>query len=220
MSRPLAGARLRLIQAGSQPAANRPEKLLSDDEVLDAIARGDETLSSEICERLLSVVDATLVRVLGRRESDHDDLAQSALEQIVSTVHRGKFARRCTLSTWAAAIASNIALRAIRKRRLERNLFNTFEDVEQVAPSVRRAIDPERTLLAQQELQQVRSHLSRMSERLSRTLVLHDVLGCELNEAAELMGISIAAAQSRLSRGRRELYRRLQKDSPHWRHAK
>lgn len=218
MPRSLAGARLRLVRTGSQPVSERPARVLSDDEVLDAIARGDDALSSEICERLLGVVDATLVRVLGRREPDHDDLAQSALEQIVTSVYRGRFARRCTLATWAAAIASNVALHTIRKRRIERRIFNAFEDVEQIASSARRGADPEAALLARQDLQRVRAHLSRMSERLSRTLVLHDVLGCELEEAAQLLGISIAAAQSRLSRGRRELYRRLQKDGSHRRH--
>ena len=128
------------------------------------------------------------------------------------TIYRGKFARRCSLSTWAAAIASNVALHAIRKRRTERNLFDLFEDVEEVAPSMRRPLNPEATLFARQDLERIRVHLSNMSERLSRTLVLHDVLGCDLEETAGLMGVSAAAAQSRLSRGRRELTRRLHKD--------
>jgi RNA polymerase sigma-70 factor (ECF subfamily) len=186
---------------------------LSEEEVLDAIRRGDRALSTEICARLLGVVDATLVRVLGRRESDFDDLVQTSLEQIVLTIYTGKFSQRCTLSTWAAAVTSNVALHAIRRRRTERNLFDAFEDVEQAAPSTRRAVDPEASFLARQDLQRVRHHLSLMSERLSRTLLLHDVLGCELEETAEIMRVSAAAAQSRLTRGRRELARRIQKDA-------
>lgn len=211
MSGSSASARLQLIETRPRPARKAPDAL-PDETILDAILRGDEALGNEICARLLGVVDATLVRVLGRRESDHDDLVQSALEQIVSTIYRGRFSRRCSLSTWATAIASNIALHAIRRRRTERGLFNAFEDFEHVAPSARQFVDPEATFLARQDLQRVRVHLSRMSKRLSQTLVLHDVLGCELKESADLMGISTAAAQSRLSRGRRELLRRLQKD--------
>jgi RNA polymerase sigma-70 factor (ECF subfamily) len=212
MSGPMAKAHLRLVDQSHLPDPAGPRRVLSDEAVLAAILRGDATLSAEICEHLVVVVDRTLVRVLGRREADHDDLIQASLEQIVLTIYRRKFSQRCSLSTWAAAIASNIALHAIRKRRTERRLFDAFEDVEEAAPSVRRPTNPEATFMARQELQRVRLHLSAMSERLSRTLVLHDVLGCDLEETASIMGVSAAAAQSRLSRGRRELGRRLQKE--------
>jgi RNA polymerase sigma-70 factor (ECF subfamily) len=212
MAGPLAKAHLRLVDHGPGRAAGGQKRVLSDEAILEAIGRGDTTLSAEICENLLAVVDRTLVRVLGQRGPEHDDLIQAALEQVVLTIYNGKFARRCTLSTWAAAIASNIGLHAIRQRRTERSLFDAFEDVEEVAPSVRRPMNPEATFIARQDLQRVRLHLSHMSERLSRTLVLHDVLGCDLEETARILGVSAAAAQSRLSRSRRELTRRLEKD--------
>ena len=40
-------------------------------------------------------------------------------------------------------------------------------------------------------------------------LVLHDVLGHNLAEVAEMSGITVAAAQSRLVRGRREFLKRM-----------
>jgi RNA polymerase sigma-70 factor (ECF subfamily) len=215
MSGPLAKAHLRLVDEAPPAGSSGQPRLLREEAVVAAIARGDTTLSAEICESLLAVVDRTLVRMLGQRGPDHDDLVQASLEQIVLSIYGGKFAQRCSLSTWAGAIASNVALHAIRKRRTERNLFELVDDVENATPNVRRPPTPEATLLARQDLDRVRLHLSNMSERLSRTLVLHDVLGCELEETAGLMGVSAAAAQSRLSRGRRELARRMQKDERH-----
>jgi RNA polymerase sigma-70 factor (ECF subfamily) len=47
-----------------------------------------------------------------------------------------------------------------------------------------------------------------MKPEHAETLVLHDALGHELSEIAVLMGVSVAAAQSRLIRGRKELLRR------------
>lgn len=213
MSAQLAKPRLHLVESGTRPAyRDEPRTPLSDEAVVAAIVSGNTAMSAEICGHLVAVVDTTLVRMLGRRESDHDDLVQSALEQILLSIQRGKFAQRCSLSTWAAAIAANIALHAIRKRRVERSLFDWFEDVEAVAPSARRLQNPEGTLLARQGLERVRIHLSRMSERLARTLVLHDVLGCDLDETASLLGASPVATQSRLSRARRELAKRLAGD--------
>jgi DNA-directed RNA polymerase specialized sigma24 family protein len=42
---------------------------------------------------------------------------------------------------------------------------------------------------------------------------LHDVLGHQLAEVALIMRVSVAAATSRLVRGRRELYRRIDSDT-------
>ena len=71
--------------------------------------------------------------------------------------------------------------------------------------------EPERLehrLEARSEVERVQRILARMKPEQTRTLVLHDVLGHELSEIAVLTGVSVAAAQSRLVRGRKELLRR------------
>jgi hypothetical protein len=56
----------------------------------------------------------------------------------------------------------------------------------------------------------VRKHLAEMNPTQATTLFLHDGLGHNLSEIALMTGVSVAAAQSRLVRGRRELGRRLE----------
>jgi DNA-directed RNA polymerase specialized sigma24 family protein len=51
-----------------------------------------------------------------------------------------------------------------------------------------------------------------MDEGQSWAFVLHDVFGCDVREVARILGISDAAAQSRLVRGRKRLHERIAAD--------
>ena len=55
-------------------------------------------------------------------------------------------------------------------------------------------------------------HLDALGAKLSWSFVLHDVLGHDVAEVAQIMGVSEAAAQSRLIRGRRRLHKRIADD--------
>lgn len=205
---PARNRRLRVVP----PAVSEARPALSDDELLEGLIRGDRGLGSELCRRMMRVVDATLYRVMGRREADHDDLVQASFEQIVTSVSRAKFARDCSLSTWASAITCNVALHAIRRRRTERRIFDDTPDFDTLTALTASAFDPETHAESREGLAQVRVHLSRMSEKLARTLLLHDMLGCSLVETASITEVSLAAAQSRLVRGRKQLAERLQQE--------
>jgi len=53
-----------------------------------------------------------------------------------------------------------------------------------------------------------------MKSTHAEAVFLHDVLGHELAEIAIMTQVSVSAAQSRLVRGRRELFRRLDYVAP------
>jgi RNA polymerase sigma-70 factor (ECF subfamily) len=181
----------------------------SDEEIIDAFARGDHRAGPLIYERLVGVVDATLYRVIGRREADHDDLVQAAFEQIIVTLARRSFAGGCTLTGWAASIACHVGLNAIRSRRRARRVFSTDHDSEAEAARQAEPRDVEAQVIARREMDRVRVHLAEMDPGRAMTLFVHDVVGVSLAETARLTGVSVSAAQSRLVRGRRELRQRL-----------
>jgi RNA polymerase sigma-70 factor (ECF subfamily) len=183
------------------------ERAATDEELIDAVQRGDHRVASELYDRLIGVVDHTLYRVFGRREGDHDDLVQAAFEQIVMTLSRRSYARACSLRTWASSIASHVGFNALRSRRRERRVLDREVTLE--AEPWHSTNDLEGELTARSELARLRGQLSEMKSAYAEVVFLHDVLGHELAEIALMTQISVSAAQSRLVRGRRELFRRL-----------
>jgi RNA polymerase sigma-70 factor (ECF subfamily) len=204
------GRWLRLVPGQKPPVPT----LRADDEALvEAIQRGDRRLGDRLYTRLIRIVDATVHRVAGGRDPEHDDLVQTAFEQIVITIAERKYAKACSLTSWAAAVTCNVTLHALRRRTSQRKVFDRTDAAESAALDVG-CSDVERTVEARRELERVRDHLSRMSPERAETLLLHDMLGKELSEIAVLTGVSIAAAQSRLVRGRHELLERLRAEDP------
>jgi RNA polymerase sigma-70 factor (ECF subfamily) len=200
--------KLRAVQGGATPG----EEPASDERLIDALRRGDHRVAAEIYDRLFDVVDRTLYKIFGRREPDHDDLVQMAFEQIVITLSRQSFAGACSLRTWASRVTSHVGLNALRSRRRERKWLDRMTDASDEFERRPTVQDAERALEARARLESVRRHLVHMNPAQAETVFLHDALGHELAEIALMTGVSITAAQSRLVRGRRELFRRLDGD--------
>jgi RNA polymerase sigma-70 factor, ECF subfamily len=184
--------------------ADEPVPDWSDHELLRALEAADPRAGHALYDRLIRVVEWTLLRVMGRRGSDHEDLVQAAFEQIVTSLHQKRYARDCSLTSWASAISCHIGLNALRAQRRQRALHGTGFEAEP-----RSRLDMESQLAARQALERIRAQLSEMNQERAEVLVLHEVNGLELSEIAAALRISVAAAQSRLSRGRRELLERL-----------
>lgn len=191
---------LRVVSGGA--VAEPP--LLGDDEIIDAVERGDAEIAEALYDRLGGIVSATLLRVLGKRDVDHEDLVQMAFEQIFVSLARRRFGRACSLKSWAVSITTNIALNALRKRRTERRYVDTGLDSRQLEVAGRVA-DAERAT----QVVALREELANLAPSTAEVVVLFEVMGCDLAEIAAATGLSVAAAQSRLVRGRAELRSRL-----------
>lgn len=192
-----------------------PERPLTDAQIIDGVVQGDPRVAGELHDRLIGVVDQALYRVMGGRGPDHDDLIQMSFEQIVRTLTRGSFAGGCSLKTWANRISTHVALNALRSKCRERRIIERRGEAPDVgAPALSGHQHWERRAEARLELERIRSHLAHMNPRRAEALVLHDVHGHELNEIATMLDLTVSAVQSRVVRGRRELYERLMKDTP------
>jgi RNA polymerase sigma-70 factor (ECF subfamily) len=201
---------LRVVPVAGAPDVV-PERALHDDDdaLIEAVARGDSKVAGRLYDRLIGVVDRALYRVFGRRESDHDDLVQATFEQIVLTLVRQRFAGACSLSSWACSVASHVGLNALRARRRERGVMALSEDTSTLPAIPAQGADVEHEAGVREQIERVRSHLATLAPEKAETILLHDVFGHDLSEIAVLTGVSVAAAQSRLVRGRKELFAKL-----------
>jgi len=179
----------------------------SDEQIVAGLIAGEEWAAEVLYDRLQPVVDRALRRIL-QSNADHDDQAQVAFERIIRTLMERKFAGACSLSTWATAIASNVAVDALRARIRERAVV--WEDRARGAEYAATVSSGnlERQLEARAEIAELHSILASMDASQAETVLLHDVHGHDLSEIALITRVSVAAAQSRLVRGRKELLRR------------
>lgn len=212
-SRGVARADRWLRLAPPPPSDSKAPVLLDDEGLIEAVVRGDARRAGELHDRLVPAVEAALYRVMGKREHDHDDLVQATFEQIVLTLVRGRFARGCSLSTWASAVAAHVAFNSLRSRKRARRIF---EPTESTADIIEKQLvgDADRDISVREQIRIAQAHLTAMIPDRAMVLVLHDVLGHELAEIATILDVSVAAAQSRLVRARRDFQTRARGHDP------
>jgi RNA polymerase sigma-70 factor (ECF subfamily) len=194
--------------AHAHPGAPRPPPapLLDDSELLVALRAGDASAATAFHDRVRPQVNRTIRRLLGTNDPDEEDVAQRALIEIVSTIDR--YRGDCSLDHWTNTLTAHVVYKEIRRRTAERRVFAGFEPEEVSVPS--RHSDQD--VVARSTVRRIRHHLEAMDEGKAWTVVLHDVCGYELREIAKIMSVGVAAAQTRLVRGRRELHERIAAD--------
>ena len=85
------------------------------------------------------------------------------------------------------------------------------EDTESVLDRASAPEDgPLLTSVRRQALRQVSAVLAKLNQSRVQVFVLHDVHGFELKEIADILGITVANAQSRLVRGRGDVHAALE----------
>ena len=193
--------KLRIVKNGEFPGTPEP---LDDARLVAAVRSGNSALAGAFYDRTRPVLARTVHRLLGAADNDFDDLVQVAAIELLHSLDR--YRGDCSLDTWASTIAANVVYKHIRRRGLERNIFArelSPEDVPQTAhqhPVLRAMVE------------QVMRHLGQIVHERAWTFLLHDVHGYSLDEVAGITGVTVAAAQSRLVRGRRELHERIAND--------
>ncbi|MDP9001997.1 MAG: hypothetical protein M3O46_18030, partial [Myxococcota bacterium] len=154
------GSKLRLVPV-SQPTGpvtpvRAPVPALDDSELLAAVRAGDPSASTALHDRVRPQIGRTICRLLPLEDVDHDDIAQLAMIELVSTI--GKYRGDCALDSWTSTITARVVYKHIRRRKVERRIFGTF-DTESAA-SMRSDSRTGREAMARTVIPRVLAHLS------------------------------------------------------------
>jgi RNA polymerase sigma-70 factor (ECF subfamily) len=184
---------------------------IPDEELVDRAQKGDQAAFAELVERHYNSCIKLALSIL-RDKSDAEDEVQNACWKAFE--HLKQFNREAKFSTWLTRIVVNQCLMRIRKAKRAKMLYmdDTQLGDEVVTLELRDETPTPEEQLSQREISGVLQHeINRIPPLLRNVFLLRDVQQVGMPEVAEQLGISIAAAKSRLLRARMELRTRLEK---------
>jgi RNA polymerase sigma-70 factor (ECF subfamily) len=160
-------------------------------------------------ERLVRT-NASWMLGLARRILDDESEAEDAVQDACISAFRsvGAFQGDSALSTWLHRIVVNAALMRLRSRRRRDGLR-----VQEIDSEVRRSGraggadgEPPTAALESEEIRvAVRRAIAAIPPDYRVILVLRDVEGMDMDEVADLVGLGVSGAKSRLHRARQAL---------------
>ena len=183
---------------------------LTDDHLVICCQKGQEEAFAELMTRhqlpamklALSILQDTL---------DAEDEVQNAFWKAYK--HIGQFQRDSKFSTWLTRIVVNQCLMSLRQAR--RAKFYYLDEI-QAGDGVTaleledKGKSPEQTFGQTEIAKVLRGEIQRIPPLLRHVFLLRDVEEQPMPEVASRLGISVAAAKSRLLRARAELRNRME----------
>jgi len=161
-------------------------------------------------QRILAVA-----RRLTRIREDAEDIVQQSFQK--AFVHLHKFEGRSSFSTWLTRIAINEALMLLRRGRGLREVsIDDLSGNEETAlglemPDSRAG--PESAFLQGERNRILSAAMNKLRPGIRKAIELRELGELSIEEAAQVMGLSVAAVKGRVFHGRRKLHQVLKRES-------
>ena len=163
----------------------------SDEDLMAAVASGDETALTALIDRYAANVHAYLLRHCGNRE-DADDLLQETWVRVARSARSFDTARR--FRSWIYGIATNLT-RDLFRRRMTRE--RALRDLATHPPAAPRTDSVDRG--------ELRERIAELPENMRAVLLLRYYEGMSEAEMAEILDIPRGTVKSRLHAALRRL---------------
>jgi RNA polymerase sigma-70 factor (ECF subfamily) len=176
----------------------------SDAELLRGHVAGNTGAFGELFGRHRDRLRAVAVRTLGDREEAADAL-QDAM--VAAFQRAGSFRGDSAVTTWLHRIVVNAALDRIRRRAARPAAVGQDEEArDMLAAGVQSLADPSES---SDTAIDVRTALQQLVPEQQAAVVLVDMLGYPVADAAQILGVPQGTVKSRAARGRARLLPRL-----------
>ncbi|HEU4674717.1 MAG TPA: RNA polymerase sigma factor SigM [Motilibacteraceae bacterium] len=168
----------------------------SDLELMAAHAAGDAAAFGEVVRRHRDRLWAVALRTLGDREEAADAL-QEALVSALRASAAGRFRGESAVTTWLHRIVVNACLDRVRRGRVRPTV--PLPESDGLAPAATDEIGPRETALV------VADALRLLPAEQRAAIVLVDLEGWSVQDAADALGVAAGTVKSRCARGRARL---------------
>ena len=149
--------------------------------------------------------------------ADAEDLTQDVFLKIYSNL--GSFdAARGSLPVWIATMTRNLLVDNFRRTRNQRatgSLDDGWDQKEELSPADRlmaRGPSPHEAAASKELARMVQGALAKVSVELREAVILRDLQDLDYKEIAQVLSIPEGTVKSRISRGRAELARLLERN--------
>jgi RNA polymerase sigma-70 factor, ECF subfamily len=186
-------------------------KQMSDEWLVLAAKDGDVNAFVELRDRHSPKILSAAYRITRNWEDAEDALQDTFLKVFV---HLNRFEGRSSFSTWVTKIVINTSLMILRKKRANKELSidasgdDFISDDRRELPDCRET--PERRYVRHERSELLRKAIRRLPPVLRGALELQQAQEYSIQEIGNSLGISSAAAKSRLLRAKVRLQTLLQ----------
>jgi len=185
---------------------------VTDESLVAAHLRGDQAAFRELVQRYGDGVLGYLFHMTGNRDQA-EDLFQETFTRIHEKAHTF---RGGNFKSWLFTIATRVAIDSGRRRKLRTCVSLDQEtdcEDDNSAPLngvvCEGAVDPAGEIVRQEQRQQIRQAIESLPIRQRATLIMAYYQQLSYREVAEIMGCSVGAVKTHMSRALGTLARRL-----------
>ncbi|MGB9406615.1 MAG: sigma-70 family RNA polymerase sigma factor [Terracidiphilus sp.] len=205
------------VAPAARPVCREAASLEIDwSQVVSRCMDGDSSAWAELVRAQHRRVYGLCYRFTGN-PADAEDLTQDVFLKIYSNLASFDMGRG-SLQVWITSLTRNLLVDNFRRTRNQRatsSLDDGWESAEELKPIDRltaRGVSPHESAASKELAKMVQEALARVSVDLREAVILRDLQDLDYKEIAQVLGIPEGTVKSRISRGRAELARLLERN--------